>query len=194
VAAPKFHATDKLIDIPGRFLFDTNVVNLVLDYGEFIFDGGEFPDDQPPALTADLTALEGIFSTGQRAAWQIAISPITFSEITNTTDALRRSNLNDWFNELWLYWREIFRQEGLSDDAARSREERLRQSDLLAVLPDAADRALIADAIAYGCDAFCTRDYKTILRHRHKLPELPLKILSPAELWLEIKPYAALWM
>jgi hypothetical protein len=194
VLAPLFHTDDKLIDIPGRFLFDTNVVNLVLDFGEFIVDGGEFPDDQPPALTADLIALKGIFSTGQRAAWQIAISPITYAEIARTAGDLRRRSLNNWFNELWLYWREIFNEEGLSDDAATSSERQILQSGSLATLPDDADCALIAHAIAYECDAFCTRDQKTILRHRHKLVGLPLKIVSPAELWLEIKPYAAMWM
>lgn len=181
------------MNIPGRVLFDTNLVNLSLDFGKLIFDGGELPEDLPSALDDDLTAMEGIFFAGKRAGWQLAISPITYREITNTRNDLRRADLLRWFNELWLYWREVFGQEGLSDDYADSLVEPFIKSISLAALPDTADRALIAHAVAYKCDAFCTRDQRTILQHRDKLGELPLRFFSPVEWWQEIEPYAALW-
>ena len=66
--------------------------------------------------------------------------------------------MDSWFGELWLYWREFFEQNQLSDDHADSLARRLVSSDILAALPDLPDRELLAHAIAYECDAMCTWD------------------------------------
>ena len=188
--------------IAGRILFDTNLVNLTLDCGEYIFDGGEIPAHLPGtkprrSLTAtevdDVTALRGMFLTGQRASWQLAISPLTYQEIDATRDDARRTQLMRWFNELWMYWREFFEADKLSDQHADSLARRLVGSDYLAPIPQTSDRVLVAHAIAYGCDAFCTRDRKTILRHRQKLRGVPLRFLSPTEWWQEVMPMR-LWV
>ena len=182
------------MNIAGRVLFDTNLVNLTLDCGEFIFDGGEIPAHVPGTAMDDVMALRSMFLTGQRASWQLAISPLTYREIDATGDETRRAELMRWFNELWLYWREFFDAEELSDEHADSLARRLVGSDYLAPIPQTSDRVLVAHAIAYGCDAFCTRDHKTILRHREKLRGLPLRFLSPTEWWKEVMPYAQLWV
>lgn len=179
--------------IAGRVLFDTNLVNLTLDCGEFIFDGGEIPDHIPKTALEDVMALRAIFSTGQRAGWQLAISPLTYQEIAATSDPVRRAKLMDWFSEFWLYWREFFEADALSDEHAASLAHCLVGSDWLAIFPQTSDRVLVAHAIAYGCNAFCTRDRKTILRHREKVRGVPLRFLSPTEWWQEIQPYASLW-
>ena len=74
------------------------------------------------------------------------------------------------------------------------RRESILASGILDVLPDIADRVLICDAVVYNCDAFCTRDWRTIIRHRDSLKDLPLKIITPDEWWSEIKPWAAVWL
>ena len=179
--------------IAGRILFDTNLVNLTLDCGEYIFDGGEIPAHLPVTEVDDITALRGMFLTGQRASWQLAISPLTYQEIDATRDEARRTQLMRWFNELWMYWREFFEADALSDQHADSLARRLVGSDYLAPIPQTSDRVLVAHAIAYGCDAFCTRDRKTILRHRKKLCGVPLRFLSPTEWWQEVMPMR-LWV
>jgi hypothetical protein len=182
------------MDIPGRVFLDTNVVNFTLDWGEAIFDGGEIPDYLPAQVGADILALRDIFLTGQRASWQLAISPQTYNEIQATSDPERRAALERWFGELWFYWRKFFEQDDLSDLDAESLAKRLVPAQFLAAFPQSSDRELIAYAVAYGCDAFCTRDRKTILRHRHELNGLPLRIFTPAEWWAAIAPYAGLWV
>ena len=57
-----------------------------------------------------------------------------------------------------------------------------------------ADRVLVCEAIVYRCKLFCTRDWTTILKHRTDLKELPLDIVTPAEWWMKIQPYARLWV
>jgi hypothetical protein len=47
-------------------------------------------------------------------------------------------------------------------------------------LPDINDRDLIAHAVAFRCDAFCTRDRRSIYNKRNTLHALPLRILTPA--------------
>lgn len=63
--------------IPRRVFLDTCVVNLTLDYGPQIHEDEPLPDDADPTLRADVESLGGIFATGQRAFWQLAISPHT---------------------------------------------------------------------------------------------------------------------
>ena len=182
------------MNIAGRILFDTNLVNLTLDCGEFIFDGGEIPPHVPQNAMEDVVALRAMFLTGQRASWQLAISPLTYQEIDATPDRARRAELIRRFSELWLYWRDFFEAEGLSDKHADSLARRLVNSDYLAPIPQTSDRVLVAHAIAYGCDGFCTRDRKTILRHRKKIRDVSLRFLSPAEWWQDVAPHAGLWV
>lgn len=182
--------------VATRILFDTNLVNRTLECGEFIFEHGEIPPTIPEKDLPDVRALRGMFLTGRRASWQLAISPLTYSEIRATRDPVKRETLLVWFNKLWVYWRNFFEEDDeLSDEHAYSLARRLVDSQYLATLPDRNDRILVAHAVAYGCDAFCTRDYKTILRYREQLSKVVgLRFLSPSEWWQDVEPFEAIWV
>lgn len=185
-----------LKDIPGRVFLDTCVVNFILDHSEEIHEGIAPRPDVGERVIADITALYNIFFVGQRAMWQFAISPHTYQEIAATQNSNRRYQLEGWFGELWQYWRDIIHA---TDDlpsfieAEDARVEILR-AGALDTLPDLADRVLLCDAVVYRCELFCTRDWSTILRHRSELGTLPLEIVTPAEWWAKIRPYASLWV
>ncbi len=182
-------------EVPGRVFLDTCVVNLVLDYGEQVHEGVPVPEDLSVRLKSDVEALRSIFATGQRASWQLAISPYTYREVTATVDGRQAHQLEQWFFEIWHYWREFLHSDADLPSFSEAEEARLEllSSGVLDVLPDVADRVLICDAVVYRCDAFCTRDWSTILRFRDKLRDVPLNIITPAEWWAKIKPLAALW-
>ena len=183
------------MDLPRRTFLDTNVVNFVLDHGECIFENATLPSALPAQDLADIDALQLIFSTGQRAHWELAVSPLTYAEILETRDPGRRADLQRWFGEIWAYWRGYFDEDGtLSDAYAEELGRRVSQSSLLLAFPDAHDRELICHAIAYGCDAFCTRDRKSILKRGARAPKLPLELLSPAEWGRRVQRYAGLWL
>ena len=188
--------TDSFYQIPRRAFLDTNVVNLVLDYGDQIHDNVPIPEGCDDRTRESVEGLCGIFDTGQRASWQFAISPLTYREVSATSDPLRRYHLESWFAELWPYWREMITAMDNLPSFFEAEETRLRllSSGVLEVLPDIADRLLICDAIVYKCDAFCTCDNRTILKRREKLTDLPIKIITPAEWWAEIKPWASIWL
>jgi hypothetical protein len=178
--------------VPRRVFLDTNVVNVVLDYGEAIHECMEIPEGLDSRLKEDIEALRGIFATGQRAFWQFAISPLTYREIIRTKNCSRRHELANWFFEIWNYWREFLHSADNLPSFSEAEEERLHliSSGILEVLPDMNDRVLLCDAVVYRCDAFCTIDWSTILRYREKLQDLPMRILTPKEWWDMIRIWA----
>lgn len=183
------------IPVPGRVLLDTNVINLIVDRAEILFDGEPLPNDIPESEREDIVSLHQLFLVGDRAQWELAVSPTTAREISNTTDPIRRRALERAFGEYLNYWWDIAAEYGDVDEAyAVDLGRRIAAASVLKSLPDLADRELVAHAIAYGCDALCTRDRRTILRHRGKINVGPLDIISPGEWWAKVRPYAALWM
>jgi len=188
--------TDSFYSIPRRVFLDTSVVNLALDYGEQIHNGCEIPEGLSVRVQRDVEALKGIFTTGERAFWQLAISPQTYREVTNTNDSGRVHQLERWFFELWHCWREIVTAMDNLPSFIEAEETRisLLASGRLEALPQLSDRILLCDAVVYRCDAFCTRDWQTILKHRDSLKDIPLRLITPTEWWEEILPWAATWI
>ena len=182
-------------DIPGRAFLDTCVVNFILDHGEEIHDGAAPAEGTEKRIVQDIKALYNIFLTGQRASWQLAMSPHTYQEIEGTQDGYRRYQLERWFEDIWQYWRDIVRAGDDLPTFMEAEEMRIRflGSGLLDVLPDLVDRVLLCDAIVYNCELFCTLDWSTILRHRSGLKELPLDIVTPTEWWSRLEPHVRLW-
>lgn len=179
---------DSFCRIPSRVFLDTCVVNMMLDFWEQLHNGVEVPADLSPERANEVVALCGICDTGARAMWRFTISERTYRELNATSQNQRRHDLLQWFAELWHYQSEFSRPTPLS----RSLLSNLRKE--LRILPDVADRDLILDAVRDNCQAFCTIDRRTIIRHRDHLRALPLQILTPSEWWAEIRPWAAVWI
>ena len=185
-----------LRDVPGRIFLDTCVVNFMLDHGEQIHDGAPAPVDTGERIIRDIEAMYNIMFVGQRAMWQLAISPHTYQEIAATQDRRRRHQLETWFADLWQYWLDVIHENAdlPSFVEAEGTRPRVLASGSLDVLPDMADRVLVYDAIVYRCELFCTRDWTTVLKHRADLKGLPLDIVTPGEWWSKIQSHARLWV
>ena len=184
-----------LPDIPGRVFLDTSVVNFVLDFGEQIHDTAPPPENLSEYQLRDIDALCNIFRTGKRASWRLAVSPHTYYEVLGTNDATRQYWLENWFFEVWEYWREIVNQNNDLPTFIEAENLRVKimSSGILDILPDFSDRVLLIDAAVYRCDCFCTRDWVTVLKHRDNLKGIGIPIVTPSEWWNMIKPYAGLW-
>jgi len=180
--------------LPRRVFLDTNVICFILDHTESILENDKPPRHLPSRDIQDIEALSLIFQTGQRAYWELAVSPLTYQEIMATSDPNRRRTLEQWFDEILIYWRDCCDEDGsFSDSYASKIENILRESKMLSAFPDMNDRSLISHAIAYECDAFCTRDHRTILKRAHQASTLPIQIISPTDWANLIQPYAALF-
>lgn len=179
-------AANPFESIPARVFLDTNIINLIVKWPEQIFENMSAPPKLDERTAHDIEALMHIFFTGQRANWQMVASAKTIQEITQTANETVRSALLNYAVEVADQW---------SEESRRGRDlgRRLNDSSLLGALPDPGDRELLGNAIGMGCDAFCTRDHKTIIRKRHLLPPLAIRVITPIEWWASIKPWAGLW-
>lgn len=188
--APGQHSADCAANpferIPARIFLDTNILNLIVKWPEQIFENVPVPPSLDERTAHDIEAFMHIFCVGQRANWQLVASAKTIEEISLTADEDVRSTLLN-------YAFEVADQHSDKSLYGRDLGRRMMRSAVLDALPDLADRELLGNAVGMNCDAFCTRDHKTIIRKRHLLPRLPLRILTPCEWWSCIKPWAGLW-
>ena len=184
------HAADCVANpfdrVPAKIFLDTNIVNLIVKWPEQIFEHVPVPAVLDERTAHDIEALMHVFYTGQRATWQLVASAKTIEEVLQTADERVRERLLD-------YTIEVADQTSAASLHGRDLGRRLNDSSLLGALPDPNDRELVGNAIGMSCDVFCTRDYRTIIRKRHLLPKLPVRILTPVEWWKAIKPWAGLW-
>ncbi|WP_162561326.1 hypothetical protein [Methylobacterium terrae] len=172
--------------IPKNIFLDTNVINIIVKYPYQIFEHGNIPLEVPISRAKEIEALLHIFQVGQRACWDIYASEKSLEEISQTSNSDLKYDLSEYAHALI-----DIHSSGSSH--SRSLGRRISKSSIFSALPDANDRELLGNAIGLGCDAFCTCDHKTIIRKRHLLPKLALRILNPIEWWHHIKQWAGLW-
>ncbi len=186
----------KFKSLPGRVFLDTSVINLWLDFGDSIHDAAPLHSDVPDRVAADVEALRKIALTGSRAQWQLAVSPLTYLEIAATGLPQKANELTSWFWEIWTYWREFLSTDLELPSFSEAETIRLHilSSTGVCDLVDQNDRVLLTDAVVYGCELFCTSDWSTILRHRDKLTDYPIPIVTPVGWWNRIQPWAAIWV
>jgi hypothetical protein len=172
---------------PTRVFLDTNVVNVLVRHADQVFEHSPVPSGTDRTRAEDVEALMHVFHVGARASWDLVTSQKTVDEVSATPEHADRQDLVHYAQELL---QPSNRDRNLAEDFGR----RLVGTRFVSALPDIADQMLIGIAIGYGCDAFCTCDRKTIVRYRDRLPDLPLRILTPLEWWRCIKPWAGLFV
>lgn len=178
--------------VPRRIFLDTNVVNLMVKHRLNVFEQEPISPALHPSTAHHVEALMHLMSIGFSAGWDLVISRETINEIERTTDPFVRGELLDY---AWEVSDEEFDEYGGHVDFvfAAKLGRSFAQADMMAMLPDESDRILVGHAIGLGCDAFCTRDFRTIISKRSKLPPLPISIITPIEWWKHVKPWAGLW-
>ncbi|WP_347269999.1 hypothetical protein [Rhizorhabdus histidinilytica] len=179
-------ATYPFEEIPARVFLDTNVVNALVKFSSTIFEQQSLPDGLHQTAARDVQALMHVFRIGSRAHWNLVASHKTLEEIDRTPVKPLRYILTDYAIQIVETGTPAARH---ANELAR----RITGSTFFNVLPDHADRELLAHAIGLNCDVFCTSDRSTIVRYRDRLPKLPLRIMTPIEWWHHIRPWAALW-
>ena len=194
-----------LPDLPKLIFLDTNIVQNLYSFGEFIFDRVSTPDLEKklstlgPRVTADIYALANFVALGVRAGWPLAVSPGTQREFRAIQDPNKHDALTAWEQRLADYFAENFDQsQGETEGSSYSETtcftslQRSRMADLLKAFPDKQDQQLFIDAVERGCDVFLTMDYKTIWQHRDKVKQFRLHVMRPVELLEYVRPWAGL--
>lgn len=170
--------------LTGRVFLDTSIVNLIIDHREVIFDGYSVTEGITNRLQEDVYAMYHILALGQRSGLNVVISPMTFEEIMATMDKGKRNELAAYCSELRAYFHEFIPEVSIPATEAHLIKEFL-ETKCFSLLQGENDKKLVIEALYYKCDYFCTRDWNTILKHRGKLKDIPIKFIRPCE-WLEM--------
>lgn len=82
--------------IPSRIFLDTNIIDTVVKYGEYVFEERPLDDAIPTDRRDDVLALCRVFTVGQRACWDLRASSKSFAELSATPDTDLRERLLDY--------------------------------------------------------------------------------------------------
>ena len=178
--------------LPLKVLLDTNVVQCLLTFGEYIYDNYLSNKARrklrklPEMIQNDIEALRSIFGPVTRSPVIPLISELSLHELSLTGDREKREALLQWGFDLLEYSIEIgeFAISSLTPE----------QTLLSDFLPDKLDRLLIGEYKRTNCQAFITMDYKTILKFALKLRNGHVNMLSPSEWWTLLEHWWALWV
>jgi hypothetical protein len=101
---------------------------------------------------------------------------------------------SQWAHDVADYWQTAV-EEGEIDVSSAVRRERAARVDGPSFgYLGAGDRALVRDAVEFGCDAFLTVEKRLAKNTRHVESELGLRILRPTNLWALLQPWARLYV
>jgi len=173
-----------------KLFLDTNILNRVVDFGEYIFEGclGGQTFDTYKGMSEqdreDVDAICNIFETLRFGMWPAIVSNISLREIGNTRDEFRRKALMSYAEELRDYLdAELGEQvEGTRSEWLTSHADN-RLFHALARVKDAADRELLLEAIERRCDVFLTVDRRSLWNCRDAIGLEQIRILRPVEAW-----------
>ncbi len=187
--------------LPKRIFLDTNILQYLQDFGEFIFDHYQENEEylispkgkqisKETTLYKEIEALRFLLLGIDRTNVEFAISENTFNEVQKKED----SSYTRWFFEMWDYWQNILQEyndEIPSTSAKLKLKEFDRDHSLLRRLSKA-DSNIIRDAIFFDCNAILTTDkFKSF--HKEINNRYKLMVLSPVDLWRLLKPWQAFW-
>lgn len=193
-------------EIPKLIFLDTNIVQNLHSFGEFIYEDVFDPETDSrmselgPRFRDDILALANFMALGRRCGWPIAVSPGTLEELGAIPQPDKRFALTGWASDLAHYFLQNLESRDAAEKSCCNEVERFTLperrwlSDLLEILPQESDRHLIIDALEYGCDVFLTMDYKTIWRYRDEVARFRIRVMRPVELLELIEPRACLPM
>jgi hypothetical protein len=188
-------------NIPQRIFLDTNVVQYIHDFGEYIFenhtDSNDFFENSRKKkihkgtfLYNEIEALNIIFSAVERTPFDFAISEKVFHEINSGNN----HNLNRYFYDLWDYWQTTifeYGDEAFTGKGETKAENLISDKSLVGALSKK-DFGILHDAIELECDAVLTCD-KFRNRQAWIYKKYQIMALYPSDLVTLIKPYQALW-
>jgi hypothetical protein len=147
------------MNLPNRIFLDTNVINLIVEHSDFVFEEMNLDERLNDRLYHDLLGIRQIFRYANHNTIEIVVSETSFAETRETKDAAKRRKLEIYCNDIFQSFQSL-----VEDDFTKhSIQKKYLQEYLIErgfnKLIDANDRSLIIEALIYKCDVFCTRDW-----------------------------------
>ena len=179
-------------------LLDTNVVQNLYSFGEYIYDGYLSPyklrqmETRGKRFSEDIDALAQWMQLARRNGWPIAVSPRAFHEFARIPSGSKRIRLLRWAAELEDYGSQLKAAYAPHSDNADPYQGFPVSAQTFSFLPDYGDSVLIAEAVRLGCEDFLTMDYRTIHEHRDRIRLAGIEVLRPVELMDALRPWTGL--
>ena len=181
---------DELFEnLPYRIFLDSNVLQNLQKYGEFIWEGIETYISEEDA--ENIKALRNIFSLNFRTNFEFALSNNSIREVSDKHDGVYLQ----WAYDVLDHWMSCIEAYENSDAFSNNGEKILQQinDDQLKYL-SLKDKKILFDSVILECQVFLTMDKKLWKNKKHLERMLKIKILQPFEYWQILEPFAALWM
>lgn len=176
--------------LPRRIFLDSCTAQTLLNYGSYISEGESIsPNDRAhsvPDLIENIEALRSIFLVSERALFEWIISQGSIREGEEKHDAIHMR----WLNDIASHTECCLEGEGPTD-FSRTTAQRLSEPKFGYLSKK--DALLLKHALLLRCEAFLTVERKLPRNAAHLERELGLRILTPAQHWELLRPWAALW-
>ncbi|MGH9428640.1 MAG: hypothetical protein ACRD2L_20310, partial [Terriglobia bacterium] len=134
---------------PNCIFLDTNVVNKVVEFGEYLFDNylaeeeREEYDRRPVEDQEDIEALHDICLVGQRLCLPLYISDFTIHELSQTPIEPKRQHLLNYAREVFDHWLQWGDRKVKAAYLKKKRLQRFKRlMPKMAFIPDEGDRFL----------------------------------------------------
>jgi hypothetical protein len=185
--------------LPRRIFLDTNIVQYLFDFGEFIFDNyseNESYLESPKGkqlhsdtfLFQQILALQEIFIPTTRLPYYFVVSKSICDEIQKTSDYL------NWFSDLWQYWQTTISEYEGNAFTGKGEEiaNQLQRDNSMKNILSQADLKIVCDAVRLECDAIltCDRFRKNQVQIHQKYGIL---VMSPSDFYTLMKDFKPLW-
>lgn len=192
---------ERLENLPQRIFLDSNVVQYINDFGEFIFDNYNENENyfvgpkgkkikREDFLFQQIIALRQIFIAVERTPFEFAISQGVYDEIRKKND----HHLIRWFYDLWDYWQTVVQEHDGNAFAGHGKlnSNRLQSDKSLKEALSQKDFKIFSDAVELECDAILTCDK---YRHRQEwiYKKYGLMVLYPTDFIELTADFQSLW-
>jgi len=203
--AGKFRSKDffqQYNELPGRIFIDSNVLQYLQDFGEYIFEhyresGDYFLDPKggkigkESRIYREIIALEQIFQGIERANFEFAVSEAVYKEVLNKKD---RRYLQ-WFFDVLDHWQSVlesYKGDPFSGSGKKLAEKARNDTSLINGL-SREDQQILFDALELECDAILTCD-----RYRDRQDRIyehyRIMVLYPSDFVEILKPFQSLYL
>jgi hypothetical protein len=186
-----------LTAFPYRIFVDTSTLQVLQQYGEYIYDGGEISATDRifsiPNGFLNVEALRHIMFVGQRATFELALSENSLHEVRDQG----RSDYLQWAWEVLGYWQECLAAYNRSHLEPFSGQGRFLAERIMGKkfgYRGSKDQLLLRDALLLECKGFLTIDRRLAKNAMHIERETNLKVLEPIQYWELLRPWAPLFV
>lgn len=185
---------DPFSELPARLFLDSCTLQVVEQYGGFIWENEELhADDRIHRVNGgyeELEALRNVFLVAQRGGFEFAISEHSLVEVQAKGD---HSYLR-WAYDVMQYWQDCLSEyEGSPFSPSAQLTVAKLDGPQFGYLSQK-DRLLLRDALLLDCSAFLTVEHRLPRNAHHVRKELGIRILRPSQYWTLLMPWARLYV